>query len=146
MSARAAQDPKEARMPLKLLLTAFFMAHAAIHFGFVSPAPAPAAGAPPWPFDLTRSWLLTPLGMDGSLTRTLGVGLLLVLSLGYAAATLVMMGILPERLFAASIIAGASASLLLLALFFHPWLVLGVVIDLALLYLVLGTSWAPQRV
>jgi len=133
-------------MPLKLLLTAFFMAHAAIHFGFVSPAPAPAAGAPPWPFDLTRSWLLTPLGMDGSLTRTLGVGLLLVLSLGYAAATLVMMGILPERLFAASIIAGASASLLLLALFFHPWLVLGVVIDLALLYLVLGTSWAPQRV
>jgi len=133
-------------MPLKLLLTAFFMAHAAIHFGFVSPAPAPAAGAPPWPFDLTRSWLLTPLGMDGSLTRTLGVGLLLVLSLGYAAATLVMMGILPERLFAASIIAGASASLLLLALFFHPWLVLGVVIDVALLYLVLGTSWAPQRV
>jgi hypothetical protein len=133
-------------MPLKLLLTAFFVAHAAIHFGFVSPAPAPAAGAPPWPFDLTRSWLLTPLGMDGSLTRTLGVGLLLVLVLGYAAATLVMMGILPERLFAATIIVGAIASLLLLALFFHPWLVLGVVIDVALLYLVLGTSWAPQRV
>jgi hypothetical protein len=133
-------------MPLKLLLTAFFVAHAAIHFGFVSPAPAPAAGAPPWPFDLTRSWLLTPLGMDGSLTRTLGVGLLLVLVLGYAAATLVMMGILPERLFAATIIVGAIASLLLLALFFHPWLVLGVVIDVALLYLVLRTSWAPQRV
>lgn len=133
-------------MPLKLLLTAFFMAHAAIHFGFISPAPAPAAGAPTWPFDLTRSWLLTPLGMDASVTRTLGVGLLLVLALGYVAATLVMMGVLPERLFAAGIIVGGSASLLLLALFFHPWLVLGVAIDVALLYLVLGTSWAPQRV
>ena len=57
-------------------------------------------------------------------------GLLLVLGLGYAAATLVMMGILPERLFAASIIAGASASLLMLALFFHPWLTIGVLLDL----------------
>jgi hypothetical protein len=132
-------------MPWKLLLTAFLMAHDEIHFSFISPAPAPAAGAPSWPFDLTRSWLLTPLGIDGSVTRTLGVGLLLVLGLGYAAATLVMMGSLPERLFAATIIVGASGSLLLLALFFHPWLVLGVVIDVALLYLVLGTSWAPQR-
>jgi hypothetical protein len=146
VSARAAQDPKEARMPVKLLLSAFFMAHAAIHFGFISPAPAPAAGAPPWPFDLTRSWLLTSLGMDASVTRALGVGLLLVLSLGYAAATLVMMGVLPERLFAAGIIVGAIASLMLLGLFFHPWLVLGAVIDIALLYLVFGTGWAPQRV
>ena len=132
-------------MPWKLLLTAFLMAHAAIHFSFLQPAPAPAAGAPSWPFDLTRSWLLTPLGLDGSVTRTFGVGLLLVLGLGYAAATGVMMGILPERLFAPSIIVGASASLMLLALFFHPWLVLGVVIDFVLLYLILGTSWAPQR-
>jgi hypothetical protein len=132
-------------MPWKLLLTAFFMAHAAIHFGFISPAPAPAAGAPPWPFDLTRSWLLTPLGLDESVTKTLGIGLLLALSFGYAAVTLVMMGILPERLFAVSVVVAATASLVMLALFFHPWLVLGVAIDVVLLYLVLGTSWAPQR-
>jgi hypothetical protein len=143
--ARPAHPEEDNTVLWKLLLTAFFMAHAAIHFGFISTAPAPAAGAPPWPFDLTRSWVLTPLGLEGSVTKTLGGGLLLLLGLGYAAATLVMMGVLPERLFSASIIVGTSASLLLLALFFHPWLVLGVAIDVVLLYLVLGTSWAPLR-
>ena len=41
------------------------------------------------------------------------------------------------------VVTGAAASLLLLSLFFHPWLVIGVAIDVVLLYLVLVTGWDP---
>jgi len=131
-------------MSWRFVLTAFFMAHAAIQFSFVSPAPTPTPGAPAWPFDLSGSWLLGLLGAGGSATRGFGVGLLLLLSLGYAAAALVTIGVLPEQLSGASVILGATASLVLLTLFFHPWLALGVVIDLVLLALVLATGWAPR--
>ena len=39
---------------------------------------------------------------------------------------------------------GAGSSLALLVLLFHPWLVIGVVIDLALLVVVLLARWAPD--
>jgi hypothetical protein len=44
----------------------------------------------------------------------------------------------------AGVAVGAIASLALLVLFFHPWLVLGVVIDVVLLWAVLAARWVPD--
>jgi hypothetical protein len=39
-------------LPLRLLIAAYFLTHALIHTGLVSPRPPDTPGAPPWPFDL----------------------------------------------------------------------------------------------
>jgi hypothetical protein len=41
---------------------------------------------------------------------------------------------------------GAIASLGVLILFFHPWLVVGLAIDVLVLWAVLVAGWAPDRV
>jgi len=83
----------------------------------VTPAPPATPGGPTWPFDLTRSWLLSPVGVDGSVLRVVG---------------------LAQTFFAIGIAVGSVASLALLVLFFHPWLVLGVLIDIGLLWAVMA--------
>jgi hypothetical protein len=49
-------------MLLKLLLAGFLFLHGAIHASYVTQRPAPSPRGPAWPFQLERSWLLTPLG------------------------------------------------------------------------------------
>jgi hypothetical protein len=123
-----------------LLLAAFLLAHALIHAGFLSPRPATASG-PAWPFGLDRSWLLKPLGVDASLARGLGTALFVVLVAGYGAASLAVLGVLGGAAFSAGVVVGSAASLTLLALFFHPWLIVGAGLDVVLLVAVLGAGW-----
>lgn len=124
----------------RLLLSAVLVGHAAIHAGFVSPKPT-TAGGPPWPFSLDNSWLLTRLGVDASLARGLGMALLVILLAGYATAILSSLGVIGSPMFSAGIVAGSVASLVLLIVFFHPWLVVGVALDVATLVAVLVADW-----
>jgi hypothetical protein len=128
----------------RLLLAAFLLAHAAIHAGFVSPRPPATAGSPAWPFELGRSWILGPLGLDSGFGRTLGLALVALTLGGFALAALAALGLLPAGLWPVAVTIGALASIAVLAVFFHPWLVLGVAIDLALLWAVLAANWAPE--
>jgi hypothetical protein len=121
----------------RLLLAGFLLAHAAIHAGYLQRPPA-TAGGPAWPFELGRSWLLTPLGIGPTSMRLLGLALVVVLVAAYALAAVAAAGLLPSGLFAPAVVAGSVASLALLGLFFHPWLVLGIAIDLALLWVVMA--------
>lgn len=124
----------------RLLFAALLLGHAVIHAGFVSPRPT-ATGGPTWPFALDHSWLLTRIGLDGSIGRGIGVALLLVLLAGYATAALATLGVLGPSAFAVGIAVGSGASILMLAVFFHPWLIVGVILDLILLGAVLGAGW-----
>jgi hypothetical protein len=130
-------------MLTKLLLSALLIGHAAIHTGFVSARPPASAGGPPWPFELDRSWILVPAGIDPATARLLGTALVGATIAGFALAALATFGILPSALWTGGIAGGALASIALLALFFHPWLVLGVGIDLVLLWTVLVVRWSP---
>ena len=130
-------------MLIKLLLAGFMLAHAGVHASFVSRRPPVRAGAPAWPFDLSRSWLLTPLGVGSRTVRLVGVGLLALTLAGFGVAALVVVGLLPMSLWVPALVLGAIASLGLLGVFFHPWLVLGAAIDLALLWAVLVDGWTP---
>jgi hypothetical protein len=78
------------------------------------------------------------------LARTVGVGLVTALIAGYALAALASAGFLPSSLFGPGVVIGSIASLVLLVLFFHPWLVLGVAVDIVLLWTILVLRWAPD--
>jgi hypothetical protein len=127
----------------RLAIAAFLLAHAAIHAGFVSPRPPATAGGPPWPFDTARSWALTGVGLDAGLGRSIAVALVAVTFVAFAVAELTALGFLPTALWAAAVTLGAIASVAVLVLFFHPWLVVGVAIDVALLWAVLVQQWFP---
>jgi hypothetical protein len=51
---------------------------------------------------------------------------------------------LPATMWPVGTVAGAIASIALLVLFFHPWLVLGLAIDFVLLWAVLVARWEPD--
>ena len=131
-------------MLLKLVVAAFLLGHAAIHASFLAPRPAATAGGPEWPFELGHSWLLSPLGLDAEATRILGIGLVAAILAGYAVAGLAAIGILPDGVWTGAVVLGSLASITLLALFFHPWLVIGFAIDAALLWLALAWRWTPS--
>ena len=133
-------------MIAKLLIALFLLAHAAIHGAFVSPRPPATADGPAWPFELGRSWLLGPIGVDPELGRYLGIALVATVFCAFALAALTAVGIAPAGAWTPSIALGSVASVALLMLFFHPWLALGVGIDLLLLWAVLIARWAPEGV
>lgn len=130
-------------MVLRLVAAGLLIGHGLIHLGFVSPRPAAAPGAPPWPFDLTRSWLLNAVGAPESAARAIGWALVAVIVVAFGVAALASLEWLPAGWFGAASVVGAAASLVLLATFFHVWLIVGVAVDLVLLWGVIAAGWAP---
>lgn len=130
-------------MLLRVAVAGLLVGHGFIHLGFVSPRPAPAPGAPPWPFDMTRSWLLNAIGAPESAARAIGWALVAVLLVAFGIAALASLEWLPAGWFGPASVVGAAASLVLLATSFHLWLVVGVAIDLVLLWGVIVAGWAP---
>ena len=127
----------------KILFAVFLLAHAAIHASYISPRPPATAGGPSWPFELGRSWLLSPLGLSADMTRLVGIGLLAIVVIGFGIAALAALGMVPMTLWQGAVVVGAVASTAMLVLFFHPWLVAGVWIDLVLLWAALVADWTP---
>ena len=127
----------------RLLLAAFLLAHGLVHLLFFSPPPPATADGPTWPFALDRSWALTPLGMGADVTRVLGIALIALTIAGFALAAIVALGFLPASLWVPTVIIGAVASMAVLLVFYQPWLTLGLVIDVVLLWVVLVVDWTP---
>jgi hypothetical protein len=131
-------------MVLKLGIAALLLAHGAIHAGFVSPRPPASADGPAWPFSLGSSWLLGPLGWEASTMRLVGIALTAATVGGFALAAVGALAVVPAPVWVAGASVGAVASIVLLALFFHPWLVLGLVIDVGVLWAALVARWDPS--
>jgi hypothetical protein len=127
----------------RLALAAFLLAHGAIHLGYVSPRPPDTAG-PAWPFELGRSWLLGPLGLEPGLIRAIGMALTIVTVAAFVGAAIGALGLFPGAWMAA-VVVGTAASITLLVVFFHPWLLLGVAIDAALLWVAMAQGWSPAQ-
>jgi hypothetical protein len=129
---------------MKLLLAAFLAAHAFIHVSYLTPAPPRTAGGPEWPFEMARSWLVTAAGLDPQLVRVVGTVAVIVTAALLAAAALATVGLLvPATAWPLLVVAGATASAVTLALFFHPWILLGFVIDAGLLWTAVASGWSP---
>ena len=126
---------------MNLLFGLFLVAHGLVHGLFMVPRP-PDAGAS-WPFDPSESWLLNRLGVEPNLARAIAAGLVAVTAVAFIVTALAVIGILPADWLRPIAIASASVSLILLGIFFHPWLVIGIAIDVAILWAVGLNGWIP---
>jgi hypothetical protein len=130
-------------MSARLLVAAFLLGHAAIHTGFLAPRPPPTATGPTWPFVLDRSMILGSLGVDSARSQLIGMALVAITICGFALAAVAMLGMALAGLWSMAVAIGCVGSLGLLLLFFNRLLVLGVTIDLALLWAVFAMGWTP---
>lgn len=129
---------------MKITFGLFLIAHALIHSSWLTPPPAQKPGAPAWPFDLTSSWLLgTGLSVDA--IKMIGIILAVVATVGFIASGLGWLGVpfLKGSWTIITIIASI-ASLLLIAIFWNKWFVMGPLIDLAILYLIFAKNISPK--
>jgi hypothetical protein len=128
------------------LLAALLFAHGWAHLLFVFPQPGPTAataGGLAYPFDMGRSWLIGA-GLDVGLVRALGRIVMAGTFAGIVLAALSTVGLLvPTDWWAALVAGSAVGSIVLLALFFSPALLLGFAIDIALLWLAIASGWSP---
>jgi hypothetical protein len=129
---------------MRYALFPLLVGHALVHLAYLAPAPARAEGAPEWPFAIERSWLVVNLGVSMDVMRLLAYLLVAVTAVALVAGGLATIDLLvPASWWPGLVVAGTTASLVLLVLFFHPWLVVGMAIDVVLLYLVLVNGWDP---
>jgi hypothetical protein len=129
------------------LFAAFLVGHGLVHIMFAAPPPSgPGSPGAEFVFDPSRSWLVTARLLDVNIVRVLVVALVALTVAGYALAGLATVGLLVSRdLWPALMIGATVASLGLMAVAVMPGLVLGVVIDVALLAIVVFSVWAPGR-
>jgi hypothetical protein len=120
-----------------LLLAGFLTAHGLVHLAVWLPHPTPDPGRPA-PFQPDRSALLTVAAVPKAGARRISEILAVA-----AAAALVLAGVAVAFGVGEAVpfaVLGAVLGLLLKALFFHPWLSLGIALDLLVLAMALG-SW-----
>lgn len=131
---------------LKIVFGVFLMAHGLVHVGLAA-APIPNdAGSKPGAFftAASRSWLLPRVGMSASVVKWTGIFLVALTTLGFILAGLGVLGVpgLTE-IWQTIAVVSACLSLLLLIVFWHSWLVVGVLIDIGILVALLWAQWSP---
>jgi hypothetical protein len=130
-------------MFVRLAFAAVLLVHALIHVSFMAPPPPATAGGPSWPFSTSESWLLTRLRIGPDTGRVFALALVATTCAGFLLATLCVFGVVPAGIWVPATVIGAVSSLGLLIACFHPWLALGVGIDLVLLWACLVAGWSP---
>ena len=115
-----------------------FIAHGCIHASYLSRPPTPKPGAPQWPFHIDHSPVLALLRFPRGQVRPAGTALVMLVVAGFLAtgtAFLADSGWWPPMA-----VAAALASFVLLALFYNPWLTLGLIIDTVIVVAVLAVE------
>lgn len=132
---------------LKIGLAIFLIAHGLAHAGLAAAPNPDDPGTKPGAFftTLERSWLLPKLGLNALIIQWIGVILVALSTLGFIFAGLGVFGIAGfEIIWQTVAVVSACVSLVLVILFWNPWLPVGVLIDLGILFALLWTGWPGQ--
>ena len=113
----------------RLLLAGFLIAHGLIHAAIYA---VPKDPNKPVPFDPNHSWALAAMHVAERPTRTLGVRLSWLTALLFAGAGIALL--VHNSLWVSIAVCAAALGLLVKGLFFHPWLILGILIDIGVLW------------
>jgi hypothetical protein len=126
---------------LRLMTGAFLILHGLIHLGAaVDPRPG-ASGEGLWTFSTTDTWPLRGPGPQAP--RPVGIALFVLAPVGFVLAGLgELIGLGAWRVVA---VASALDSLLLLILFWHRLLEVGVLLNVAILVALLWARWPPAE-
>lgn len=125
---------------LRLVIGGFLIVHGLIHAAIWLPQAfqVRATATADAPFDPGHSWLISRGSVDVARWSSLTLAILAVVFL-VAAGVGLWLGL---SWWSPAAIIGSLISLLLFVLFFDPWLVLGIAIDLALLWSLGWSNWA----
>jgi hypothetical protein len=98
-----------------------------------------------WPINMGRSWLFAWLGLDKTLAiYRLGGLFWLAGGITLVAAGMSVLGfVIPADWWRSLAIGGATLSLFMLAVYFHPMMIIGTSSSLALLIALLWLRWPP---
>lgn len=116
----------------------FLILHGLVHTGLAAaPIPNDPASKPGAFFTAeTRSWFLTRLGFSPKVIAITGISLVVFATFGLVLAGLGALGVAGLAAnWVSMAVSSAAVSLILLAIFWHPWLVVGALIDIAILAL-----------
>jgi hypothetical protein len=123
---------------LRLLIAGFLITHALIHWAiYVTPKKPDQPG----PFDPSRSWALAAVHIAEHPARALSIALASVTAAGFSIAGGVLLA--GGGWWLAVAATAAVAGLALKSFYFHPWLSLGVLLDVGVL-LAAAASWPPS--
>lgn len=129
---------------MKIIIGLFLIAHGLVHVGLAAaPDPNESESKPGAFFTAPqRSWLLPQLGLKPAAIRWIGILLVVFTTLGFVLAGLGVFGVpgLAE-LWRTIAVVSAVLSLLLLLLFWHPWIILGGLIDVGIIFSLVWADW-----
>ena len=129
---------------LKITLAIFIIAHGMVH-AILAAAPNPAdSNAKPGAFftAVERSWLLPQLGLNAATVQWGRIILVGISTLGFVLTGLGIFGVAGlSTIWRMVAVFSSSISLLLLIIFWHSWLPVGVLIDIAVLVALIGIKW-----
>lgn len=115
---------------MTLLMVGFLASHGLVHLAVWLPKPASDEAHPP-PFEPDQSRVLTAVHVPVRSVRALAIRLAVVACAAYLLAA-VAVAVAPSWAAATAVVA-ALLGLVLKGLYFHPWLSLGVLIDLGVM-------------
>lgn len=129
---------------MKIIFALFLIAHGLVHAGLAAaPNPDdPDAGAGAFFTSPKRSWLFLRLGIDQRIVQWIGIILVVITVFGFVLAGLGVFGVPGlAGLWRSIAVVSSIISLILLVLFWHPWLIIGVLIDSAIIISMLWIKW-----
>ncbi len=131
---------------LKTAPAFFLIAHGLVH-AVLAAAPNPAdPNAKPGSFftAMERSWLLPQLGLNASIIQWISIILVVLSTLGFVLAGLGIFSVAGlSMVWRTIIVVSACVSLILLILFWHPWLPVGMLINIGTLIALVWAKWPP---
>jgi hypothetical protein len=129
---------------MRIGLGVFIIAHGWVHTILaVAPNPGDPEARPGAYFtSANRSWLLPKLGLSDAGVQWAGIILVVLSTLGFVFAGMGMLGVAGiSTIWRVTAVAAAIISLLLLVAFWHPWLPVGVLINVLVLVVLLWAKW-----
>lgn len=129
---------------LRTILGIFLIGHGIAHAGLASAPDPTESDSTPGAFftQKGRSRLFQQLDLDPTLVQRIGIVLAGISIVGFILTGMGVLG-MPglEMIWQGLALVSSVASLILLILFWHPWIILGVVIDIGLILLAVLNSW-----
>jgi hypothetical protein len=122
---------------VRLIVGGFLIAHGLLHPSIY----AAKDEKEPMPFDPNRSWALTAAHVDERPTQNLSIALAWLTALVFTVAGVLVFA--DVSLWTSIAIAGAALGLILKGLYFTPWLIAGVAIDVGIIWAALA-NWPPS--
>jgi len=136
-------------MMVKIILAVLIIIHGLVHAGLAAAPDPNNPDSNPGAFftSIDRSWLLSRMGFAPNTVRQIGIILVVLSTLGFVLTGMGIFGI-PGlvNIWRFIAIVSACSSLLLLTLFWHPWLPVGVASDLGVLIALIVFHWPTVEI